>query len=348
MAYQVEYKICNKNGWSTPQEAIPIWGRYNRTGITAHWWGDGTGAWNHDNIVNYFLGQAAAGNKSVNYVVSDNKITCMVSPENVAWCSSTGNPTTISIEFQPTLGDEGYKKGGWLISELSKRFNQDFEMFRHDHWQTTTCCGAIDVSRLGAEADKWYAGGYDTPPPPADSPKPLPPVPAQPAPSIRIIYSKEPVPIKYVINKDTNLWDFNTATWAGFTPVKKLKKGEEFIVYGWADNTNVKSHYAMTQFSFGNADKLGSPNKTWGVNKADLDLAEAPVVVPPPVQIEPPTPPVIVPQPPVVVVPPTPVTPPVTQPPTIDKETAGFLAGIILKLGDIIKSITDFLSRKGK
>lgn len=102
--YPIEIKICSKNGWSTPQEAIPIWGKYSREGVTVHWWGDGTGASNHDNIVNYFLGQAAAGNKSVNYVVSDNKITLMVSPDNVAWCSNNGNPTTISIEHQPTLG----------------------------------------------------------------------------------------------------------------------------------------------------------------------------------------------------------------------------------------------------
>lgn len=342
MSYQIEYKICSKNGWSTPAEARNIWSTpYDREGVTAHWWGDGTGAWNHDNIVNYFLGQAAAGNKSVNYVVSDDKITCMVSPDNVAWCSTAGNPTTISIEHQPTLGDEGYKKSGWLISELAKRYNRDLTMYRHDHWNATTCCGTIDINRLGAEADKWYSGGYDTPPPPVNTPKPVPPVVIPPAPSIKIVYSKEPMPVRYVLNKDANLWDFNTATWAGFTSVKQLKKGDEFFVYGWADNTNVHAKYGMTQFSFGAADSLGSPAHTWGVNMADLDLAQAPVVVPPPAQVDPPVPPVVppTPEPPVIVTPPTPpvVTPPVVPP--VEPEYPGWFVGFWVKLWDAIKGI---------
>ena len=159
MGYPIEQRPASKNGWFTPAESNAYYAaRYARTGVTVHWWGDGTGANNHDNIVNYILGQAQAGNKSANYVVSDVKITELVSPDNVAWCSGPGNPTTISIEFQPTLSDEGYKRGGWLIAELERRYGRKLNLFKHSQWQSTACPGTIDLNRLRAEADK-QAGG---------------------------------------------------------------------------------------------------------------------------------------------------------------------------------------------
>lgn len=130
--YPIEIKLASKNAWFTPAESNAYYSaRYAREGVTIHWWGDGSGASNHDNIVNYFLGQASAGNKSVNYVVSDNKITLMVSPDNVAWCSQGGNPTTISIEHQPTLGNEGYKKSGWLVWQLEGRYGHRLNIYPH-------------------------------------------------------------------------------------------------------------------------------------------------------------------------------------------------------------------------
>src|SRR5947207_15342489 len=104
--YDIEIKLAPKSVYYTPQEAKNYYGRYDREGITIHWWGDGSGADNHDNIVNFFMSRT---DRSVNYVVSDSKITLMVGPDDVAWASQGGNPTTISIEHQPTLGDEGYK-----------------------------------------------------------------------------------------------------------------------------------------------------------------------------------------------------------------------------------------------
>jgi len=151
--YDIEIKPCSNNGWFTPAEAKSYYGRFDREGITCHWWGDGTGASNHDNIVNYFMGQAAAGVKSVNFVCSDAKITQMVNPDNVAWCSTAGNPTTISIEFQPTLSDEGYKRGGWLIAYLEKKYGHEMKLYPHSHWNTTSCPGTIDIDRLRREAN---------------------------------------------------------------------------------------------------------------------------------------------------------------------------------------------------
>jgi hypothetical protein len=293
--YPVEIKICSKNGWHTPQEAQAYYGRYSREGITWYWWGDGTGADNHDNIVNYIAGKATAGTGSVNYVLSDRKITLMVSPDNVAWASQAGNPTTISVELQPTLSAEGYKRAGWLMWQLEGRYNKRLSYYGHNHWFSTQCPGTIDMNRIRGEADKWASGGYLPAPTPV-----IPPV-VPPVPTIQLTYSKLPIPVNYTINKDTSLWNFNATTWAGITKVKDLKKGEQYIVYGIGDNNTLHSHYGMTSYSFGNADTTGSPKATNGVNMADLDLTpaltppptpEAPTPTPPAVPIEVPIPPI--------------------------------------------------------
>jgi len=296
--YAIEVKLASKNAWFTPQESNNYYGaKYSREGVTVHWWGDGTGADNHDNIVNYFLGQGSAGNKSVNYVVSDRKITLMVSPDNVAWCSQGGNPTTISIEHQPTLSAEGYKRSGWLVWQLEGRYGHRMSLYPHSKWFSTSCPGSIDINRIRAEADKFASGAYNpAPPPPA--PKPLPPTPVPPAPTISITYSKLPSPVMYKINKNTSLWNFNSGTWAGFKPVKAYPAGELISVYGIADNHSVHAQYGMTAYSFGTADTTGSPKATNGFNMKDLDLVTTPAQ---PV----PEPPVIVPP----IIPPTPVPP---------------------------------------
>lgn len=308
--YPIEVRICSKSGWSTPQEAPSIWKTipYSREGVTIHWWGDGSGANNHDNIVNYFLGQAQAGNKSVNYVVSDNKITLMVSPDNIAWCSNNGNPTTISIEHQPTLGPEGYKKSGWLVDQLEERYGRRLSIYPHSKWTTTSCPGSIDLNRIRQEADKWKTGVYTTPPPVVT---PTPPV-TVPEPTVKITYTVLPSSQKYNINKDTDLWNFNTATWTGFKSVKKLAKGELFEVYAIADNHSTKSQYGVTKYSF---DK----KITNGVNMKDLDLISVPqpIPTPPPIQVTPP--------------------PPVT---TVDKNIViAFLEGLIASIKEFINKL---------
>lgn len=321
--YPIEIKIASKNGWSTPAEATSIWKTpYSREGLTVHWWGDGTGADNHDNIVNYILNQAAAGNKSANYVLSDRKITLLVSPDNIAWCSNNGNPTTISVEFQPTLGAEGYKRGGWLIWQLEGRYGHRLSLYGHNHWFATACPGTIDINRLRAEADKWAAGGYQPAPPPKPVPAPVPP-----APTVQLTYSKLPSPVNYTINKDTNLWNFNSSTWGGVTPVKALKKGEPYTVYGIGDNNTLHSHYGMTSYSFGTADVTGQPKATNGVNLVDLDIVTTPappIPTPPPAQV-PPEPPV--------------TEPPVVVPPVEPDSYPSWFVGFWIKLWDAIKGI---------
>jgi N-acetylmuramoyl-L-alanine amidase CwlA len=154
MLYPIETRLASKNGWDTPDEARRRYGKYSRGGITCHWWNTPDKAGTHDETVEYILGQASAGNMSVNYVVSDKKITLLVAPDNVAWHATAGNPTTIGIEFDPRLGAEGYKRGGWLIAQLEKRYGKTLKLYRHSDWDETECPGTINIAKLSQEADK--------------------------------------------------------------------------------------------------------------------------------------------------------------------------------------------------
>lgn len=315
MSYPIEVRLASKNGWHTPDEARRFYGRYSREGATIHWWGDPklNPDSAHDKIVNYILGKAQAGTGSVNYVASNNKITLLVNPDNVAWASQSGNPTTISVEFSPNLNDEGYKKAGWLINELEGRYGHALRLYPHNHWTVTQCPGSLSLTRMRAEADKWKLGGYNPKPIPVPIPTPTP----VPAPASNIVWTKwQEGPAVYVFNKDTSLWNFNSTTW-NMEAVKPFKKGEYFTVYGQATNTKLKATYYVTEYSF-------NKKVTNGVNPADLDLYVPPVPVtptPPPAQEPAPLPP----------------NPPSPVGPTIEERVS--------VLEKLVKSINDFLNK---
>ncbi len=184
-SYAIEVKPASKNGWFTPGESRSYYGRYDRVGYCVHWWGGGQGADSHDSIVDYMNRQAQAGQKSTNYVSSDRKITLCVGPDNVAWCQQSGNATDISVETQPTLGDEGYRRHGWLKDQLDQRFNRRLIIRGHNFWTPTQCPGTISLDRIAQEADKWARGVYDQPVTP--DPKPEPPVPKPDAPKVTLL-----------------------------------------------------------------------------------------------------------------------------------------------------------------
>ena len=275
MGYSIEQKPCSKNGWFTPAEARSYYGKYDRMGVTVHWWGDGTGASNHDNIVNYLNGKGARGEApTVNYVLSDNKITECVAPENVAWASNNGNPTTISVETQPTLGAEGYKKWGWLLNYLEKRFGRRLQLFPHNYWTTTQCPGTLSLDRIRQEADKWARGEYD----PAPTPTP-------PPASANLEWVKLPQKQVYLTNKQpTKLWNFNQTSWAGFgNGVKDYAGGSEIEIYGKVINHTLNATYLLTEYSF-------TKGITNGFNEVDMSLKQQPVPVPDPIPAPIPTP----------------------------------------------------------
>jgi len=269
--YTIETKLAAAGSWHTPAQAQAYYGRYSRSGITIHWWGGGEPASKHDAIVNYFLSQGKLGKKSVNYVVSDNKITLMVHPDNVAWTSQSGNPTTISIECQPTLGAEGYKKVGWLIKELEGRYNpKGLALYPHKHWFATACPGSLDLNRMRAEANKWKAGGYN----PVPAPAPTPPAQAT------LSWTKFTSNKVFVTNKQpTHLWDFNNTKWS-MTSKAEFPKGHQVTTYGQCVNETLGATYYLTEYSY-------TKKITNGFNVKDLDPFVAPTPTPP----EPPKPP---------------------------------------------------------
>lgn len=183
MNYPIEVKQASRNAWFTPAESNKYYkARYSREGITLHWWGGNEQEDKHDSIVNYILGQAAAGVKSANFVVSDAKITQLVDPDNVAWCSNAGNPTTISIECEPGLSDEGYKRLGFLIATLEKKYGHRMNLYPHSHWVTTQCPGSISLDRARRAAASAGTVAATTP---ASTPTPSPvPSPAATAPGV--------------------------------------------------------------------------------------------------------------------------------------------------------------------
>jgi hypothetical protein len=296
-SYPIEVKIASSEGWFTPEEARAYYGRYDRSGITAHWWGGNETADKHDAIVGVLLRGAEAGTKSANYVVSDIKITCLVLWQNVAFASQSGNPTTISLEFQPTLGAEGYKKGGWLINELEELTGRTLTLYPHKYWNATECPGTIDLNRLRAEANKWKAGQYD---------QAAPPVVVTEPPKTANLEITDITNKKVRLIRDANLWDLHFTSYAQAQAIKSLPKGTEIEVSATAKH-QLGSTYYLSEYSFqrgiGNGINI---RDTEDVGEPATHIDEPPVVTPPK-EVEIPVPLPTPPEPPVEEAKPTPV-----------------------------------------
>lgn len=203
MQYDIEVKLAPRKAYFDSAQSNSYYAtKYARNGITWHWWGGGEQEDKHDSIVNYFLAQGEAQIKSVNYVVSDAKITMMVDPDYVAWCSGPGNPTTISVECEPGLSDEGYKRAAWLAKTLENRYGKTLKFYRHKDWMVTACPGTIDVERIRREADGAIPGEIKPVPTPA------PVVPSVPNQGAQTVYLPS-----YV------------ETWAAYRPYSGYRKG---------------------------------------------------------------------------------------------------------------------------
>lgn len=249
-SYAVEIKLASKNGYFTPDESRAYYGRYARTGYCVHWWGGGEPASAHDSIVNYMLSQTAAGNKSVNYVLSDNKITLEVGPDYVAWCQESGNATEVSVETQPTLTAEGYKKHGWLKNQLDQRYGRILTVHGHNFWFSTACPGSISLDRIVQETDKWARGVYDAPPVPAPIPAPTPtPLP----PTADVVVSTLPSPVKKYTLANAKLVDIKTLkvinTYPLDTPIdiggSSNYNGKDFLLSIYATQHGTKQGFLV-------------------------------------------------------------------------------------------------------
>jgi hypothetical protein len=257
--YPIEIRLASKNGWHTPAEARAYYGKYDRMGVTWHWWNTPQAVQDsdHDNIVNYILGKANAGSGSVNYVLSNNKISMLVNPDNVAWASQSGNPVTVSVELSPHLNAEGYKKAGWLFNELEGRYGRVLKHYKHSDWFQTACPGSIDVGRIAAEAAKWKSGGYN------------------PQPEWKTNLREIPTKTLYAIDDTTPLRNLENVGQV----IENFAKGTPFEIKG---QTVVGGNpYYLTKYSFDNGKAAGFDF---------YELQDTNPNTPPP---EPPKPPVI-------------------------------------------------------
>lgn len=274
MGYRIEIRKASKNGWHTPAEARAYYGRYSRSGVTWHWWNtpDKVKDSDHDNIVNYILGKSRRAQGSVNYVLSNKKITLLVNPDDVAWTSQSGNPTTVSVELSPHLNAEGYKKAGWLFDQLEGRYDKTLKHYKHSDWWKTACPGTISISRIKAEAKKWKTGAYDKKPTPKPTPKP------KPVKKLNKDWTlwKEGESV-YVANKQpTYLYDLTKASgWDSVKKVKSYKKGAKITIVGHFHNVPLNRDYYITRYSF------DEKNAT-GFHPADLDVYVPPRPTPKP------------------------------------------------------------------
>lgn len=275
--YDIEFRLASKNGFHTPAEALAYYKKYARNGITWHWWNspDKARDSDHDNIVNYILGKASRGVGSVNYVLSNNKITLLVNPDNVAWASQSGNPTTISVELSPHLNTEGYKKAGWLFNELEGRYNKTLSHYKHSDWFGTQCPGTIDINRIKQEAAKWKSGAYTKP----VSVPVVTPVPVS-EPIVSFHLWKEGK-TEYKFNKQpTHLYDVNVRTWGDIKNVgDPYNAGERIFIVGHVHNSILNRDYYITQYSY-------EKKRATGFSPKDLDIYVAPRPIPelPPAQ----------------------------------------------------------------
>ena len=128
--------------------------------ITIHHWG--SFGQTHDGVVDFFVNRNAA--TSAHFVASDNRIHCLVSPQDSAWAAGNayGNATSIHIEAHPEATDGDYATVAWLVSFLREHYG-DLPLKAHREWSSTACPGIWDLGRVDREARAW--GGAVEPAP---------------------------------------------------------------------------------------------------------------------------------------------------------------------------------------
>jgi len=332
-SYPIEIKYASSAGYFTPAQAKAYYGKYSRDGVTYHWWnspdkikGDAAA---HDSIVRYLNGRAANGQApTANYVVSEPKLTLCVSPDNVAWTSSNGNATTIGVEGSPHFTDAYYKKLGWLHDQLEQRYNKTLAIYVHFEWQAGTQCSPLVKQKIRDYANWWKKQRQAPAPAPA---------PVTPPASNTVTLQISDIPNKKVkLIRTANLWDLAFKTWAEAKAIKSLPAGTIIEVSAIAKHPLGSSYY-LSEYSY----SRGVGN---GINIKDCEDYVDPVAPPKDTSVVQPPPAAPINEAPVI----NPVPTPVPIPVPIDDETSNLLKSIVAALGGIIKTITDFLTRRGR
>ena len=173
------------------KEAAEYYGvPYNPVEAHLHWWNLPGQGGTHDGNVNYIK---STKDLSVNFVLSENRITLMVPINKIALTTGKRNPYAWKVENDPTLSEQQYKTMGYLVYIVEKLnpvlANEPLRLHKEFY---STSCSEIRKDKVREYAEMFRTGLLDpstglpivvTPPvdPPIDppvDPEPEPEVPA--------------------------------------------------------------------------------------------------------------------------------------------------------------------------
>lgn len=147
--------------------------------IVIHWWGER--GQTHDGVVDFFVN--GPGKTSAHFVVSAGRVTCLVTPADVAWHAGVWaeNLRSIGIECRPEATPEDYRQVAELVAWLRSTYQKPLPLRAHREFHATACPGVWDLARIDTLARA--TGGAVSPqggvvkPSPAPKPKPVPVAP---------------------------------------------------------------------------------------------------------------------------------------------------------------------------
>lgn len=103
----------------------------------------------------------------------------------------------------------------------------------------TVCPADLPVDEIWNLATKYINDAYNAP------------APQPPKSNAELVWERLPSPKEYVFNKQpTNLWSFNSNTWAGITSVKTFAQNDRVVIYGKVTNKSLNATYLLTEYSF--------------------------------------------------------------------------------------------------
>lgn len=137
-----------------------------------HWWGLPGQSGTHDGNVTYIKGKA---DLSVNYVVSENRVTLMVPLNKIALTTGKRNPFAWKSENDPALTEQQYVTMGflhYLVEKLNPKLKGEAIRLHKEFYDTT--CSQIDPAKVRSIANKFASGALDpaTGKPPVTEPEP--------------------------------------------------------------------------------------------------------------------------------------------------------------------------------
>ena len=124
-----------------------------------HWWGKPGEAGTHDGNVNYIKNTP---DLSVNFVVSENRVTLMVPLHKIALTTGARNPFAWKSENDPTLTEQQYKTMGYLhyiVEKLNPKLRNEALRLHKEFYSTS--CSEINVDKVREYADEFHSGVRD-------------------------------------------------------------------------------------------------------------------------------------------------------------------------------------------